>query len=307
MRPPSKTLTDQELEIMKIVWERHAATVRDVYEALLERRRVAYTTVMTMMKILEQKGYLNRKQVERAYVYRPAQPKSRVIRARVRDFVNRVFNGSAEPLLVHLIEDRHLTADEIEEIRRLIGGRRERSPLARQPGRLERAGRSPDRGGKRGRVGLPTARAANPAGGLANVVGNLPVTSGRGTVAPRRGLEHRVHHGGSQAGLAEPPSGIFPALARGSALGAGLRLRRAGAVARRGVRQTAPLAARCAGVLAASAAPRSPARGSCAACGVSAVVFAIGSGNVWAVAAGGRVARPLRRIAGGHPGSHRLP
>ena len=123
MRPPSKTLTDQELEIMKIVWERPTATVRDVYEALRERRKVAYTTVMTMMKILEHKGYLNRKQVERAYVYRPAQPKSRVIRAMVRDFVNRVFNGSAEPLLVHLIEDRHLTADEIEEIRRLIGGR----------------------------------------------------------------------------------------------------------------------------------------------------------------------------------------
>jgi predicted transcriptional regulator len=78
---------------------------------------------MTMMKILEQKGYLNRKQVERAYVYRPAQPKSRVIRAMVRDFVNRVFNGSAEPLLVHLIEDRHLTQDEIEELRRLMGGR----------------------------------------------------------------------------------------------------------------------------------------------------------------------------------------
>jgi BlaI family penicillinase repressor len=122
MRPPSKTLTDQELEIMKIVWEHRSATVRDVYEALLERRKVAYTTVMTMMKILEQKGYLNRKQVERAYVYRPAQPKNRVIGAMVRDFVNRVFNGSAEPLLVHLIEDRHLTADEIEEIRRLIGG-----------------------------------------------------------------------------------------------------------------------------------------------------------------------------------------
>jgi BlaI family transcriptional regulator, penicillinase repressor len=122
MRPPSKTLTDQELEIMKIVWEHRAATVRDVYEALLERRKVAYTTVMTMMKILEQKGYLNRKQVERAYVYRPAQPKNRVIGAMVRDFVNRVFNGSAEPLLVHLIEDRHLSADEIEEIRRLIGG-----------------------------------------------------------------------------------------------------------------------------------------------------------------------------------------
>ena len=108
---------------MKIVWERQTSTVRDVYEALRERRRVAYTTVMTMMKILEQKGYLNRKQVDRAYVYRPAQPKNRVIGAMVREFVNRVFNGSAEPLVVHLIEDRHLSPEEIEEIRRLIGGR----------------------------------------------------------------------------------------------------------------------------------------------------------------------------------------
>ena len=108
---------------MKIVWDRQTATVRDVYEALLERRKVAYTTVMTMMKILEQKGYLNRKQVDRAYVYRPAHPKNRVIGAMVRDFVNRVFNGSAEPLLVHLIDDRHLTPNEIEEIRRLIGER----------------------------------------------------------------------------------------------------------------------------------------------------------------------------------------
>ncbi len=108
---------------MKIVWDRQTATVRDVYESLLERRKVAYTTVMTMMKILEQKGYLNRKQVDRAYVYRPAHPKNRVIGAMVRDFVNRVFNGSAEPLLVHLIADRHLTPNEIEEIRRLIGER----------------------------------------------------------------------------------------------------------------------------------------------------------------------------------------
>jgi BlaI family penicillinase repressor len=121
MRAPSKTLTDQELEIMKVVWERQTATVRDVYETLRERRKVAYTTVMTMMKILEQKGYLTRKQMDRAYVYRPAQPKKKVIRAMVRDFVNRVFSGSAEPLLVHLIEDRGLTPEEIAEFKRLIG------------------------------------------------------------------------------------------------------------------------------------------------------------------------------------------
>jgi predicted transcriptional regulator len=72
MRRRSTILTGQELEIMKIVWERESATVRDVYEALLERRKVAYTTVMTMMKILETKKYLKRTQLDRAYVYRPA-------------------------------------------------------------------------------------------------------------------------------------------------------------------------------------------------------------------------------------------
>src|ERR1700687_4166048 len=101
MRPRSKTLTEQELEIMKIVWEREHTTVRDVYEALLEKRKVAYTTVMTMMKILERKKFLKRTMADRAWVYRPAQPKGKVIAAMVRDFVNRVFNGSAEPLLLH--------------------------------------------------------------------------------------------------------------------------------------------------------------------------------------------------------------
>jgi len=119
MRRPSSTLTEQELEIMKVVWERDSVTVRDVYEALLERRKVAYTTVMTMMKILEQKKYLKKDQSDRAYVYRPAQPKGQVIGAMVREFVNRVFNGSAEPLLVHLVKEHNLSAEQLEEIGRL--------------------------------------------------------------------------------------------------------------------------------------------------------------------------------------------
>ena len=104
---------------MKIVWERDRCTVRDVYEALLEHRKVAYTTVMTMMKILEQKKYLKKTLLDRAYVYRPAQPKRQVIGDMVRDFVNRVFNGSAEPLLVHLVEEHGLSSEELEEIARL--------------------------------------------------------------------------------------------------------------------------------------------------------------------------------------------
>jgi BlaI family transcriptional regulator, penicillinase repressor len=119
MRRRSTTLTGQELEIMKVVWERDSVTVRDVYEALLEHRKVAYTTVMTMMKILEQKKYLKKSQAERAYVYRPAQPKGQVIGAMVKEFVNRVFNGSAEPLLVHLVEEHNLSREELEEIARL--------------------------------------------------------------------------------------------------------------------------------------------------------------------------------------------
>jgi BlaI family penicillinase repressor len=120
MRPKSPTLTEQELEIMKIIWAREVATVRDVYEALLERRKIAYTTVMTMMKILEQKKYLRKTQEDRAYIYRPAKPKNQVIKGMVQEFVNRVFNGSAEPLLMHLIEDQRLSEKDVDEIARMI-------------------------------------------------------------------------------------------------------------------------------------------------------------------------------------------
>ncbi|MGH9665517.1 MAG: BlaI/MecI/CopY family transcriptional regulator [Bryobacteraceae bacterium] len=120
MRPRRSTLTGQELEIMKIVWDLGQATVRDVYETLLKRRKIAYTTVMTMMKILEDKKYLKKNQEERAYIYRPSQPKTQVERGLVREFVDRVFNGSAEPLLMHLVEDRKLSQKDLEELARAI-------------------------------------------------------------------------------------------------------------------------------------------------------------------------------------------
>jgi predicted transcriptional regulator len=120
MRPRHATLTPQELEIMKLVWERENATVRDVYEALLERRRIAYTTVMTMMKILEIKGYLKKRRQNRAFVYRPAHPKNQVIGGMIREFIDRVFNGSAEPLLVHLVKSRRIREKDLEKIVRMI-------------------------------------------------------------------------------------------------------------------------------------------------------------------------------------------
>jgi BlaI family transcriptional regulator, penicillinase repressor len=120
MRPSSTTLTPQELELMKIVWQKGEATVRDVYETLLERRKIAYTTVMTMMRVLEKKGHVKTRREKRAYVYRPSRPEGQVVRSMVREFIDRVFNGSAQPLLVHLVEDRRLSPKELEELERLI-------------------------------------------------------------------------------------------------------------------------------------------------------------------------------------------
>jgi BlaI family transcriptional regulator, penicillinase repressor len=120
MRPKNNTLTPQELEIMKLVWQRGAATVRDVYEVLLERRKIAYTTVMTMMKILETKGYLKKRRQDRAFIYRPAHPKNQIIGGMIREFIDRVFNGSAEPLLVHLVKSRHLSEKDLQKIARMV-------------------------------------------------------------------------------------------------------------------------------------------------------------------------------------------
>jgi len=120
MKQKTPTLTKQELEIMKIVWQLGSATVRDVYETLLEQRKIAYTTVMTMMKIMEEKKHLEKSSRGRAHVYQASRPKQQMIREMVSEFVNRVFNGSAEPLLAHLIEDRHLSDKELRKIAKMI-------------------------------------------------------------------------------------------------------------------------------------------------------------------------------------------
>ena len=119
MRKAHPTLTPHELAIMKVVWRLEEATVRDVYEALRAKREIAYTTVMTMMKILEDKGYLKKTQVDRAYVYKPARPRQQVVGAMVRDFVDRVFDGAAAPLLLHLAKEGRLSKEERRMIRRI--------------------------------------------------------------------------------------------------------------------------------------------------------------------------------------------
>ena len=114
-------LTKQELEIMKVVWERNQTTVRDVYEILRRERQIAYTTVMTMMKILEKKGFLRKWQEDRAYVYKAVRPKEQIIRNMVRDFVERVFDGAAQPLLAQLVKDKRISEKDLKALTKAIG------------------------------------------------------------------------------------------------------------------------------------------------------------------------------------------
>jgi predicted transcriptional regulator len=120
MRTPNPTLTPQELAIMKVVWRKDEATVRDVYEALRQSRPIAYTTVMTMMRILQEKGYLSKVTQDRAHVYRPAKPRQQVIGGMVRDFLDRVFDGASDPLLVHLARDNKLTPKQRRLVKQLL-------------------------------------------------------------------------------------------------------------------------------------------------------------------------------------------
>jgi predicted transcriptional regulator len=91
-----------------------------VYEALRARREIAYTTVMTMMKILEDKGFLRKTMVERTHLYKPAKPREQVVGAMVRDFLDRVFDGAPDRLLVHLARNSTLTDAQRRIVEKLL-------------------------------------------------------------------------------------------------------------------------------------------------------------------------------------------
>jgi BlaI family penicillinase repressor len=120
MKKQERKLTDAELEIMHVIWELESATVRQVHEFLNQQRPLAYTTVMTMMNILEEKGHLTRRKEGRAYRYEPVRPKSQVISGMVDEFVRRVFEGSATPLVVSLVKDKKISKKDLDEIARMI-------------------------------------------------------------------------------------------------------------------------------------------------------------------------------------------
>jgi len=105
---------------MEAVWTQGEVTVREVHARLRQIRPIAYTTVMTMMRILEEKGHLTKSSSERAHVYVPASPRHQVVGAMLKDFVDRVFDGASESLFVHLAKDNRLTPKQRLAIDRLV-------------------------------------------------------------------------------------------------------------------------------------------------------------------------------------------
>ncbi|WP_394835758.1 BlaI/MecI/CopY family transcriptional regulator [Pendulispora rubella] len=117
-------LTRAESEVMQVLWERQGGTVHEVVEQL--QRPVAYTTALTLLRILEQKGYVRHEPHPdggRAHVYRPTIAASKVQRRHVRDLVDRLFGGRAEKLMVGLLEDEPWTRDELESLKSEIESR----------------------------------------------------------------------------------------------------------------------------------------------------------------------------------------
>jgi predicted transcriptional regulator len=121
-RKKSQTLTEAELPIMEVLWEKGAATVGDVAEALSKDRVVAYNTVLTLMRILERKGYVRHTKDGRAFVYQPLMDRGEVSRTAVRQLLNRFFNDSPELLMLNLLQNETIDQREVERLRGLIDG-----------------------------------------------------------------------------------------------------------------------------------------------------------------------------------------
>lgn len=120
-RPPARELTERELEVMHVFWERGESTVAQVRDALQTvGRPLAYTTVATLIRILTEKGFLAQTTEERPFAYRPLRSFDEVSQRMVGDLVHRLFGGSREQLLVHLIEDQQLTQKERAVLERLL-------------------------------------------------------------------------------------------------------------------------------------------------------------------------------------------
>jgi predicted transcriptional regulator len=113
--------TDRELDVMAVLWEQGPATVAEVRDALVDD--LAYTTVLTVLRTLEEKGYVDHQDEGKAHRYRPLVGRDRAGRSAVRRLVKKIFGGSPELLLTHLVAEKDLTPAELKRMRRLLDER----------------------------------------------------------------------------------------------------------------------------------------------------------------------------------------
>lgn len=120
--PPkrSATLTEAELRLMEVLWRRGPSTVQQVLDALPGERLLAYNSVLTTIRILEKKGYVAHAKDGRAYVYAPLVERSDATRSEVRHLVQRLFRDSHELLVLNILEDSGLNADELQRLKQYL-------------------------------------------------------------------------------------------------------------------------------------------------------------------------------------------
>jgi predicted transcriptional regulator len=119
-RKTAESLTPLELEIMKVLWDTGPASVQTVQERLAPERTLAYNTVQTMLNVLHRKKKVRRELAGRAYVYEPVVSRAQASRQALGDLVSRMFEGSAESLVLSLVETRQLTPEKLAELSALI-------------------------------------------------------------------------------------------------------------------------------------------------------------------------------------------
>jgi predicted transcriptional regulator len=120
--PPKKsnTLTEAELRLMKILWRRGESAVNDLVAAMPDGETLAYNSVLTTIRILEQKGYVEHRQEGRAFVYRPCVAEEEASRSEVKHLMSRFFGNSRERLLLSLLGDEEISAEELQRLKETI-------------------------------------------------------------------------------------------------------------------------------------------------------------------------------------------
>src|SRR5262245_34280600 len=112
--------TQAELEILRVLWQHAQSSVRDVHETMAGTRAAGYTTVLKLLQIMSRKGLVARDERERTHVYRAALAQEQTQRQLVTDLLERAFGGSASQLILQALATRPATADEMDEIRRML-------------------------------------------------------------------------------------------------------------------------------------------------------------------------------------------